>query len=101
MAPKVTAIDHAAQGQVADEAPQPDSIANATARDAAETEALQAKLQSNQDAGANVMNFDEEASPEQKGAQARALAQEKVKPVNAKAKKDDTGAGECFVSADR
>lgn len=66
-------------GKVADGAPQPDKLADATRKDEAEKQALQSKLQSNQDAGARVMTFDEDATPEQKAQQAKA-ARDQVKP---------------------
>lgn len=98
MSSQVKAQDHAlgagADGSAANNAPQPDSLANVTQKDAAEAEALEAKLQANQDAGARVMTFDEDATPEQKAAQAKA-AKDKVKPKGAMAEqKADTGMGE-------
>ncbi|CAO1636937.1 unnamed protein product [Parajaminaea phylloscopi] len=63
----------------AQDAPQPDKLGDVTERDQAEAQALQAKLQSNEDAGARVMTFDENATPEQKAAQAKA-AKDRVKP---------------------
>ncbi|PWN27432.1 hypothetical protein BDZ90DRAFT_279784 [Jaminaea rosea] len=95
MSSQVKAQDHAvgAPSTGADDAPQPDSLANVTQKDAAEANALEAKLQSNEDAGARVMNFDEDATPEQKAAQAKA-AKDKIKPKGAAAQqKADTGMG--------
>lgn len=97
MSSQVKAQDHAvgAPSTGADDAPQPDSLANVTQKDAAEANALEAKLQSNEDAGARVMNFDEDATPEQKAAQAKA-AKDKIKPKGAAAQqKADTGMGAC------
>lgn len=95
MSSQVKAQDHAAlNGSAAQDAPQPDSLANTTEKDAAEAEALQAKLQSNENAGARVMSFDEEASPEQKAAEAKRLANEKVKPKAAAQDDKDAGLGE-------
>lgn len=92
----VRSIDHASPhgGGLApesNEAPQPDQLANVTQQDQAETEALQAKLQSNQDAGARVMSFDEDATPEQKAAHAKA-AKDKIAPKK-QLQKEDTGMG--------
>lgn len=95
MSSQVKAQDHAGlNGSAAQEAPQPDSLANATEKDAAEAEALQAKLQSNENAGARVMSFDEDASPEQKAAEAKRLANEKVKPKAPAQDSKDAGLGE-------
>lgn len=88
----LNAIDHAAQnGAAGATAPQPDRLGDVTSKDAAEAAALKTKLQANEDAGARVMNFDEEATPEEKAAQAKA-AKEKIKPK--KPQKEDTGSGE-------
>ncbi|CAO1613293.1 unnamed protein product [Sympodiomycopsis kandeliae] len=79
-------------GNVADGAPRPEKLANVTARDEAEKEALQQKLQGNQDAGARVLEFDENDTPEEKAAKAK-RAQQNVKAKPNAQQKPDTGMG--------
>lgn len=76
---------------VANGAPEPDGLANATRKDEREADALASKLQANEDMGARVMEFDEEASPEQKAAQAKKKMNE-IRPP--KADKEGGSVGE-------
>lgn len=80
---------------VAKDVPQPDDLGHVTEKDLAQAQALQAKLHGNENAGARVMTFDENATPEQKAAQAKA-AKNKVKPkgqVAAKQAEQPSGMG--------
>lgn len=52
-------------------APEPEGLADLTRQDERDHMALEAKMQADRDAGANVMQFDENASPEEKAAAAK------------------------------
>lgn len=58
-------------GDTAASAPSPEGLADLTRQDEADHQALQQQMQADKDAGANVMEFDEDATPEQKAAAAR------------------------------
>lgn len=69
----------------------PEGLANLTKQDEAERQVLQAKLQASQEGGARVMQFDEEATPEQKAAEAKKKMDEIKGP---RAEKPGGGTGE-------
>lgn len=78
---------------VANGAPEPDGLADLSKKDEAEKQQLAAELQADQNAGADVMNFDEDATPEQKAAAAK-KKMEQVKPPTA----DKLGGGTGIAS---
>lgn len=73
----IVAKDHALEA--ANGAPKPQGLANVSQDDKAETAVLQNKLAADAAQGARVMNFDEEATPEQKAAEAKKKMAE-IKP---------------------
>lgn len=72
--------------------PSEAQINAAQAEDEAEHAAVNARLQQNEAAGARVLEFDEDASPAEKAAQA-AKEIDRLKPKTAAAAKKDAGAG--------
>jgi Ca2+-dependent lipid-binding protein len=75
---------------VANGAPKPDGLADLTKKDEREAQALSAHLQRSEALGARVMEFDEDATPEQKAAAAKKKMNE-IKPP--KAEKEGGGLG--------
>ncbi|PWY97366.1 tricalbin [Testicularia cyperi] len=86
MAPFMKSKDHAVPVTNGAE-PNEAQINAARAQDDSERAAVNARLRQNEAAGARVLEFDENASPQEKAAQA-AKAMDKIKPKTA-AKKDD------------
>ena len=74
--------DHAAAAAVAPSEPTEAQINAAQAQDAAEHAAVNSRLQQNEAAGARVLEFDENATPQEKAAQA-AKAVNRIKPKTA------------------
>ncbi|SPO32702.1 related to TCB3 - protein localized to membranes, bud-enriched [Ustilago trichophora] len=93
MAPFLKHKDHAAPA-AAVEANEPTQaqINAAQAQDAAEQAAVNARLRQNEAAGARVLEFDENATPEEKAAQAKKAA-DRLKPKTASAAKHEAGSG--------
>ncbi|SPC66247.1 related to TCB3 - protein localized to membranes, bud-enriched [Ustilago sp. UG-2017b] len=81
--------DHAVTAASAD-GPTEAQINAAQAQDASEHAAVNARLRQNEAAGARVLEFDENATPQEKAAQA-VKAMDKLKPKNAMATKPDNG----------
>ncbi|GAC98407.1 hypothetical protein PHSY_006001 [Pseudozyma hubeiensis SY62] len=82
--------DHAAPALATAADPSEAQINAAHAKDAAEEAAVSAKLKQNEAAGARVLEFDENATPQEKAAQA-AKAMDRIKPKNAPAAPQSSG----------
>ncbi|CEH17519.1 Ca2-dependent lipid-binding protein CLB1/vesicle protein vp115/Granuphilin A, contains C2 domain [Ceraceosorus bombacis] len=74
---EIISKDHAASG------PEPDGLASLSKKDAQETAALHNQLQADAASGANVLELDEHATPEQKAAEAKRRMNE-IKPPKEK-----------------
>ncbi len=84
--------DHHEAAAAATNEPTEAQINAAQAQDAAEHAAVSARLKQNEAAGARVLEFDENATPEEKAAQA-AKAMDKIRP------KHPTAASKTLVMA--
>ncbi|KAJ9475360.1 Tricalbin-3 [Pseudozyma hubeiensis] len=82
--------DHAAPALATAADPSEAQINAAQAKDAAEEAAVGARLKQNEAAGARVLEFDENATPQEKAAQA-AKAMDRIKPKNAAAAPQSSG----------
>ncbi|SJX65421.1 related to TCB3-protein localized to membranes, bud-enriched [Sporisorium reilianum f. sp. reilianum] len=84
------AAPDAAAAALAASEPTQAQINAAQAQDAAEVDVVNARLKQNEAAGARVLEFDENATPQEKAAQA-AKAMDRIKPKNAAAAPQSSG----------